>query len=78
MLFPLKSHSSVERAAQIGGVTMRKVPTDSSYAVRGQMLKKMVDEDKAAGLIPFYVRHQTPIRSTITKLSDIRRHMQQH
>lgn len=35
---------------------MRQVPTDNSYAVRGDMLKKMVEEDKAAGLIPFYVR----------------------
>lgn len=35
---------------------MKKVPTDNSFAVRGDMLKKMVEEDKAAGLIPFYVR----------------------
>lgn len=75
MLFLLKSHSSVERAALIGGVTMRKVPTDSSYAVRGELLKKMIDEDKAAGLIPFYVRSIHPI---ITELSVIHRHIQQH
>uniref|UniRef100_A0A8D3CAU5 Aromatic-L-amino-acid decarboxylase n=1 Tax=Scophthalmus maximus TaxID=52904 RepID=A0A8D3CAU5_SCOMX len=48
------AHSSVERAALIGGVMMRKVPTDNSYAVRGDMLKKMLEEDKSAGLIPFY------------------------
>uniref|UniRef100_A0A3Q3K3F4 Aromatic-L-amino-acid decarboxylase n=1 Tax=Monopterus albus TaxID=43700 RepID=A0A3Q3K3F4_MONAL len=48
------AHSSVERAALIGGVMMRKVPTDKSYAVTGDMLKKMVEEDRAAGLIPFY------------------------
>uniref|UniRef100_A0A3B4UME8 Aromatic-L-amino-acid decarboxylase n=2 Tax=Seriola TaxID=8160 RepID=A0A3B4UME8_SERDU len=48
------AHSSVERAALIGGVMMRKVPTDNKYAVGGDMLKKMVEEDKAAGLIPFY------------------------
>lgn len=53
-----KCHSSVERAALIGGVKMRKVPSDSSFALRGDALKKMVDEDKAAGLIPFYVRPQ--------------------
>ncbi|XP_075868606.1 aromatic-L-amino-acid decarboxylase-like [Nelusetta ayraudi] len=47
-------HSSVERAALIGGVKMRKVPSDSNFALRGDALKKMVDEDKAAGLIPFY------------------------
>lgn len=55
-LLPPQAHSSVERAALIGGVMMRKVPTDSSYAVAGDALKKMVEKDKAAGLIPFYVR----------------------
>uniref|UniRef100_A0A3P8VPW4 Aromatic-L-amino-acid decarboxylase n=1 Tax=Cynoglossus semilaevis TaxID=244447 RepID=A0A3P8VPW4_CYNSE len=49
-----EAHSSVERAAQIAGVMIRKVPTDDTYAVRGEMLKKMVEMDKAAGLIPFY------------------------
>ncbi|KAM3872934.1 aromatic-L-amino-acid decarboxylase [Diretmus argenteus] len=49
-----QSHSSVERAGLIGGVKMKKIPTDSSYAVKGEMLKKMLEEDKAAGLIPFY------------------------
>lgn len=56
ILFLAKAHSSVERAAQIAGVMIRKVPTDDTYAVRGEMLKKMVEMDKAAGLIPFYVR----------------------
>uniref|UniRef100_A0A3Q3NHW0 Aromatic-L-amino-acid decarboxylase n=1 Tax=Mastacembelus armatus TaxID=205130 RepID=A0A3Q3NHW0_9TELE len=50
-----QAHSSVERAALIGGVMIRKVPTDKRYAVTGDLLKKMVDEDKAAGLIPFYL-----------------------
>ncbi|XP_058502762.1 aromatic-L-amino-acid decarboxylase [Solea solea] len=49
-----QAHSSVERAALIGGVMIRKVPTDDTYAVRKDMLKKMMEEDKAAGLIPFY------------------------
>lgn len=51
-----QSHSSVERAALIGGVVMKKVPTDKKYAVRGEALKRMIEEDKAAGLIPFFVR----------------------
>lgn len=71
-----KSHSSVERAALIGGVKMRKVPTDSSYAVRGEALKKMVDEDKAAGLIPFYVRRRRSICPTDTELTHEYRHIQ--
>uniref|UniRef100_A0A3P9IXY0 Aromatic-L-amino-acid decarboxylase n=1 Tax=Oryzias latipes TaxID=8090 RepID=A0A3P9IXY0_ORYLA len=49
-----QAHSSVERAALIGAVMMKKVPTDNLYAVRGEMLKKILEEDKAAGLIPFY------------------------
>ncbi|XP_077382932.1 aromatic-L-amino-acid decarboxylase isoform X2 [Festucalex cinctus] len=49
-----QSHSSVERAGLIGGVMMKKVPTDSTYAVTGDMLKKIVEKDKEAGLIPFY------------------------
>nr|XP_061806926.1 aromatic-L-amino-acid decarboxylase-like isoform X1 [Nerophis lumbriciformis] len=49
-----QSHSSVERAGLIGSVMMRKVPTDSTYAVTGETLRKMVEKDKAAGLIPFY------------------------
>lgn len=48
----------MERAALIGGVMIKMVPTDGSYAVRGAALQKMVEEDKAAGLIPFYVRAQ--------------------
>lgn len=56
VVLPPKAHSSVERAALIGGVMMRKVPTDKTYAIRGDMLKKIMEEDKAAGFIPFYVR----------------------
>uniref|UniRef100_A0A8D0CPD0 Aromatic-L-amino-acid decarboxylase n=1 Tax=Sander lucioperca TaxID=283035 RepID=A0A8D0CPD0_SANLU len=50
-----QAHSSVERASLIGGVLMKKVPTDDNYAVGGGMFKKMLEEDKAAGLIPFYL-----------------------
>uniref|UniRef100_UPI003AAB940F aromatic-L-amino-acid decarboxylase isoform X1 n=1 Tax=Centroberyx gerrardi TaxID=166262 RepID=UPI003AAB940F len=50
-----QAHSSVERAGLIGGVRMKKVPTDDSYAIKGATLKKMLEEDKAAGLIPFYL-----------------------
>ncbi|KAM8826104.1 aromatic-L-amino-acid decarboxylase isoform 1-T1 [Synchiropus picturatus] len=53
-----QAHSSVERAGLIASVTMRMVPTDNSYAMRLDLLKRMVEEDKAAGLIPVYVREQ--------------------
>lgn len=49
-----QAHSSVERAALIGGVKMKKIPTDCKFAVRGETFQKILEEDKAAGLIPFY------------------------
>uniref|UniRef100_A0A3B4DV82 Aromatic-L-amino-acid decarboxylase n=1 Tax=Pygocentrus nattereri TaxID=42514 RepID=A0A3B4DV82_PYGNA len=49
-----QAHSSVERAGLIGGVRMRKIPSDSKFSVRGEALRKVLEEDKAAGLIPFY------------------------
>lgn len=68
----------MERAGLIGGVMMRKVPTDNSYAVTGDILKKMVEEDKAAGLIPFYVRKDTNLHPPITELTHTDRHIAQH
>uniref|UniRef100_A0A673XSK7 Aromatic-L-amino-acid decarboxylase n=1 Tax=Salmo trutta TaxID=8032 RepID=A0A673XSK7_SALTR len=53
-----QAHCSVERAGMIAGVRMKKIPTEQSdkYAVQGETLRRMIQEDKAAGLIPFYVR----------------------
>ncbi|NXL47589.1 DDC decarboxylase, partial [Podilymbus podiceps] len=44
----------VERAALIGGVKMKNVSSDDTFSVCGSALKKVLDEDKAAGLIPFF------------------------
>lgn len=55
-LLPPKAHSSVERAALIAGVMIKKVPADNNYGVEGAMLKRMLEQDKADGLSPFYVR----------------------
>uniref|UniRef100_A0A4W5NSF3 Aromatic-L-amino-acid decarboxylase n=1 Tax=Hucho hucho TaxID=62062 RepID=A0A4W5NSF3_9TELE len=51
-----QAHCSVERAGMIAGVRMKKIPTEQSdkYAVQGETLRRMIKEDKAAGLIPFY------------------------
>uniref|UniRef100_A0A8C1C3I7 Aromatic-L-amino-acid decarboxylase n=1 Tax=Cyprinus carpio carpio TaxID=630221 RepID=A0A8C1C3I7_CYPCA len=49
-----QAHSSVERAGLIGGVRMKKIPTDSKFSVRGAALQKVLEEDRAAGLIPFF------------------------
>ncbi|XP_016362411.1 aromatic-L-amino-acid decarboxylase-like [Sinocyclocheilus anshuiensis] len=49
-----QAHSSVERAGLIGGVRMKKIPTDNKFSVRGDALQKVLEEDRAAGLIPFF------------------------
>ncbi|XP_072910441.1 aromatic-L-amino-acid decarboxylase isoform X2 [Hemitrygon akajei] len=50
-----QSHSSVERAGLIGGVKMRKLPTDEKFSLRGETLRQALEEDKALGLIPFFL-----------------------
>uniref|UniRef100_A0A8C0HJP4 Aromatic-L-amino-acid decarboxylase n=1 Tax=Buteo japonicus TaxID=224669 RepID=A0A8C0HJP4_9AVES len=49
-----QAHSSVERAALIGAVKIKKVPSGDTFSVCGSALKKVLDEDKASGLIPFF------------------------
>ncbi|XP_077159097.1 aromatic-L-amino-acid decarboxylase isoform X2 [Paroedura picta] len=49
-----QAHSSVEKAGLIAGVKIREVPTDENFAVRGSALRKVLDQDRAAGLIPFF------------------------
>uniref|UniRef100_A0A672Q3I1 Aromatic-L-amino-acid decarboxylase n=1 Tax=Sinocyclocheilus grahami TaxID=75366 RepID=A0A672Q3I1_SINGR len=48
------AHSSVERAGLIGGLRMKKIPTDNKFSVRGDALQKVLEEDRATGLIPFF------------------------
>ncbi|KAA0702958.1 Aromatic-L-amino-acid decarboxylase [Triplophysa tibetana] len=51
-----QAHSSVERAGLIAGVKMKKISSDSKFAVRGDALQRALQEDRRAGLIPVYVR----------------------
>lgn len=50
-----QAHSSVERAGLLGGVQLKPVLADDNNKMRGEALRKAIQEDKAAGLIPFYV-----------------------
>ncbi|XP_078093012.1 aromatic-L-amino-acid decarboxylase [Mustelus asterias] len=50
-----QAHSSVERAGLIASVKMRKLPTDEKFSLRGEALRQALEEDKALGLIPFYL-----------------------
>ncbi|XP_058037673.1 aromatic-L-amino-acid decarboxylase [Ahaetulla prasina] len=50
-----QAHSSVEKDVLIAGVKIKQVPTDDSFSARGSALRKIIDADKAAGLIPFFL-----------------------
>ncbi|KAL8612127.1 hypothetical protein ACOMHN_021940 [Nucella lapillus] len=50
-----QAHSSVERAGLIGAVPMRKLETDEKGSLRGSTLQAAILEDKAKGLVPFFL-----------------------
>lgn len=53
-----ETHTCVKKAAEmigIGSENMRLVPVDAQYRIRIDLLQKMVEEDKNAGLIPFCI-----------------------
>ena len=45
----------MERAGLIGAVRMRKLETDEKGSLRGPTLQAAILEDKAKGLLPFFV-----------------------
>lgn len=49
-----KAHSCVEKAAMIGFVKLRILDTDENFSLRGVTLEKAIEEDKEAGLVPFF------------------------
>ncbi|KAL8596758.1 hypothetical protein ACOMHN_053854 [Nucella lapillus] len=50
-----QAHSSVFRAGLVGAVRMRALETDDKGSLRGITLKAAILEDKAKGLIPFFL-----------------------
>ncbi|XP_030764776.1 histidine decarboxylase [Sitophilus oryzae] len=50
-----QAHSSVEKAALIGLVTLRYIDCDENYSMRGSKLLKAIKQDREQGLIPFWV-----------------------
>lgn len=50
-----ESHSCVEKAAKILLVNLRILEPDENCSLRGATLKKAIEEDKAKGLLPFFV-----------------------
>ncbi|KAF5925433.1 hypothetical protein HPG69_001879 [Diceros bicornis minor] len=50
-----QAHSSVEKAGLISLVKMRFLPVDDNFSLRGDALKKAIEEDKERGLVPVFV-----------------------
>lgn len=45
----------MQRAGLLSGVTMRLIKSDDDFRLRGKELHEAIRQDKAAGLIPFFV-----------------------
>ncbi|KAL0115752.1 hypothetical protein PUN28_010937 [Cardiocondyla obscurior] len=50
-----QSNSSVEKAGILGSMPMRLLPVDDKCSLRGETLKKAIQEDLEKGFIPCYV-----------------------
>ncbi len=53
-----QAHSSIEKGLRIAGVgsdRMRIVPHDATFAMRPTDLQRMIEEDRDAGFVPFFV-----------------------
>ncbi len=53
-----QAHSSLEKDAQIAGIgrdNLRLVEVDENFAMRPEALARQVEQDRQAGLIPFFV-----------------------
>ncbi|XP_075923121.1 histidine decarboxylase-like isoform X5 [Petromyzon marinus] len=51
----IQAHSSVLKASLMSLVRVRSLPTDLEFSLRGETLRRAVDEDRAQGLVPFFV-----------------------
>jgi len=53
-----QAHSSIEKAAQIAGIgtdNLRLIAVDESFGMRPDALRKQIEQDRRAGLVPFFV-----------------------
>ncbi|RUS68736.1 hypothetical protein EGW08_023502, partial [Elysia chlorotica] len=68
-----EAHSACTRAAMMGLVTLRQLHTDEGGAVRGATLAAAIKEDKAKGLLPFFMNATvgTTFRCTSDNLKEL-------
>jgi aromatic-L-amino-acid/L-tryptophan decarboxylase len=53
-----QAHSSLEKGAQIAGIgkgNLRAIEVDEKFAIRPETLTRQIEEDRSAGLVPFFV-----------------------
>ncbi len=53
-----QAHSSLEKGAQIAGIgrdNLRLLAVDENFAMRPEALARQIEEDRRAGLVPFFV-----------------------
>ncbi len=53
-----QAHSSLEKGAQIAGIgrdNLRLIAVDEHFAMRPESLARQIEEDRRAGLVPFFV-----------------------
>nr|XP_033777024.1 histidine decarboxylase [Geotrypetes seraphini] len=50
-----QAHSSVEKAGLIALVKMKFLPVDENFSLRGETLKKAIEEDRKQGLVPVFI-----------------------
>jgi aromatic-L-amino-acid decarboxylase len=53
-----QAHSSLEKAAMVAGIgtdNLRLITVDDNFAMRPEVLAKQIEEDRKAGLTPFFI-----------------------
>lgn len=63
-----QAHSSIEKDVKVAGIgrrNLRLIDVDGDFAMRPELLEKMIDEDKHAGKVPFFVCATTGTTSSL-------------
>jgi aromatic-L-amino-acid/L-tryptophan decarboxylase len=66
-----QAHSSVDKAALIVGCKLRKIPTDVHCVMHGEQLEIAIAEDRANGLVPFFLVATLGTTPTVSYYSDL-------
>lgn len=78
-----QAHSSIEKAAMVSGIgldNLRLIDVDGNFAMRPDLLARRIQEDREAGLVPFFVSATvgTTSSNALDPISSIGRTCQQH